>query len=369
MTTSLAKYAIREVTLGYDAKVLVATIKSDESHLGQFAFYVFRNGERIHMQWYTSDPVLRFDTKAEPGLYRVLAFFGDPSGKKNSKYSNPLFLHPVIYRLGGGLRKPLPEERTLLLQGNHWSFPAVYYAGKEQQPLFVMLSAAINRSKHTLPAFNRWTWASKFPGHVLCVADPTLELHDGMELGWYLGTEKHDATEELCMLVRQFAEALSIPHRMIVFWGSSGGGFAALALASRIEETTAVAINAQTDVFAYESVRTVEAVRKNCFDGITEAQIKKGFLPRVNMAEAWRGNRSSRAIVVQNEIDKHHFESHFLPFWKALGGKAEEEQHLDGRHCKMLYKDARGHEPESEEMLKEILCLIHPEITKSSKAT
>lgn len=367
MTTSRAKYVIREVILGHDAKVLVATVTSDESHLGQFAFYVFRNGERIHVQWYTSDPVLRFDTTAEPGLYRVLAFFGDPNGKKNSKYSNPLFLHPVIYRLGGGLRKPLPEERTLLLQGNHWSFPAVYYAGQEQQPLFVMLSAAINRSKQTLPVFNRWTWASKFPGHVLCVADPTLELHDGMELGWYLGTEKQDATEELCMLISQFAEALGIPHGMIVFWGSSGGGFAALALASRIEETIAVAINAQTDIFAYEIARSVEAIRKSCFGGLSVAQIQKHFLARVNMTEAWRNNKSSRAIIVQNQLDEHHYEMHFHLFWKALGGNPQWKEHLGGRHYAWLYEDTRGHGPESEEMLKEILRLIHPESVTSGR--
>jgi hypothetical protein len=368
MIANQAEHSISEVVLEHNADVLVATIMAVESHNGQFGFQVYRNGERIHSQRYSSSPVLRFDTKAESGFYRVLAFWGTPDGKSNSKYSNPLFLYPVTYGLGDRFRKPLPQERTLLLHGNHWKFPSVYYAGKNHQPLFVMLSAAVNRSKHTLPNFNRWTWADKFPGHVLCVADPTLELHSDMQLGWYLGTEKHDATAELCLLVSQFAESLGVPHGMIVFWGSSGGGFAALSLVSRIEEAIAVAINAQTDVFAYENVRAVEAVRRNCFGGLTEAQIKKGFLPRVNMAEAWRGNRISRAIVVQNELDKHHFESHFFPFWKALGGSAEEEQHLDGRHCKMLYKDARGHGPESEEMLKEILCLIHPEIIKSGKA-
>lgn len=367
ITNSRAKYVIREVILEHDAEVLVATVKSDESHLAQFAFYVFRNGERIHVREYTSDPVLRFDTNAEPGLYRVLAFFGVPSGKKNSKYSNPLFLHPVTYGLGGGLRKPLSEHRALLLQGNHWKFPAVYYAGKEQQPLFVMLSAAIDRSKHSLPAFNRWTWADKFPGHVLCVADPTLELHNGMELGWYLGTEKYDATEELCMLISQFAEALGIPHGMIVFWGSSGGGFAALALASRIEGTIAVAINAQTDIFAYEIARSVEAIRERCFGGLSVAQIQKHFLVRVNMAEAWRNNRSSRAIIVQNQMDEHHYKMHFHSFWKALGGNPQGKERLAGRHYALLYEDTRGHGPESEEMLKDILCLIYPESVTSGR--
>jgi hypothetical protein len=193
--------------------------------------------------------MLRFCIK-KPGLYRVLAFLRT-RGATFKKSSNPVFLYPVIYTLGHVFKSPNPEERTLILHGPNWRFPALYYAGKEQQRLFVMLSAAIDRTKHSLPVFNRLTWAEagKFPGHVLCVADPTLELHDAMKLGWYLGTGEHDATEELSWFIRDFAAALGIPDGRIVIWGSSGGGFGALALASRIEKATAVAVNAQTDIF------------------------------------------------------------------------------------------------------------------------
>lgn len=359
MTAIRAEYTIGEVILEHDADVLVATVVPDASHLGQFSFYVFRNGERIHVQWYTPNSVLRFDTKAEPGLYRVLAFFDSPNGKNISKYSNPLFLHPVTYMLGDGLRKPLPAERTLLLHGNHWKFPAVYYAGKEQQPLFVMLSAAINRTKQTLPVFNRWTWADKFPGHVLCVADPTLELHDDMILGWYIGTAEHDASKELSRLIRRFAEGLGIPVDKIVIWGSSGGGFGALALASQIEKATAVAINAQTDIFAYEGAKTIEAVRRSCFGNQTVKHIQEHFGPHINMAQAWEKNRSSRAILIQNTLDTHHYTRHFKPFWEAIGGTTEGGASSGGRHYAWLYSDPRGHAPESEQMIPQILDLLN----------
>lgn len=350
---------IEEVSITHDGGALVATVVTDAPHVGEFAFYVFRNGERIHTQWYTPDPVLRFNTEGEPGLYRVLAFLG-PSLNNISKYSNPLFLHPVTYSLSDAPRKLLPAERTLVLRGNNWEFPALYFPSAQHQCLFVMLSAAIDRSKHSLPVFNRWTWAHKFSGHVLCVADPTLELNADIRLGWYLGTQEHDATEELCRLIVHIADALGIPSRSIVFWGSSGGGFAALALASRIEEATAVAINAQTDVFAYENTRCIEAVRKSCFGGLSAEQIKAHCGPRVNMAQAWTKNRRSRAILVQNKLDKHHYEWHFQPFWKALGGSPEAGQQVEGAHYAWLYEDIRGHAPESEQMVSEILGLIDP---------
>ena len=247
--------------------MLIATVALNASQTGQFSFYVFRNGEKIHTQWYSPNPVLRFCIQAEPGLYQVLVFLLTPDSKTIKKYSNTVFPYPIVYSLGHAFKRPQPEERTLLLHGKYWKFPTLYFDGKEQQRLFVMLSAAVDRSKYRLPVFNRWTWAEmkKFPGHVLCVADPTLELHDAMNLGWYLGTDENDASEELSRFIRRFAEVLGIPEDKIVIWGSSGGGFAALALASRIEKATAVAVNAQTDILAYEIARHIEAVRRSCF--------------------------------------------------------------------------------------------------------
>jgi hypothetical protein len=358
--TSHANFSINKVILDHEGDELVATVAFEAPQVVQFAFYVFRNGERIHTQGYSPDATLRLCIKSEPGLYRVFAFLLTPQGTKITKYSNPLFLHPVAYTLEQVIKKHQPKERTLLLQSQSWKYPALYYAGKLQQPLFVMLSAAIDRSKHSLPVFNRWTWAQagKFPGHVLCIADPTLELHEDMKLGWYLGTAEHDASEELSKFILRFAEALGISADKIIIWGSSGGGFSALSLASRIEKATAVAINAQTDIFAYELVRTIEAMKKNCFGNQTTQHIQEHFGPRVNMAQAWRSNRNSRAILIQNKLDTHHYACHFKPYWEALGGGAEGGASADGRHYAWLYNDPNGHAPESEQMIPGILSLI-----------
>jgi hypothetical protein len=360
MTKSCANYSIDKVILEHERDELVATVQFEAPQAGQFAYWVFRNGERIHIQKYSPNSTFRVGINMEPGLYRVLVHFLDPNGNTIKKYSNPVFLYPVVHTPGNSSRKLQPEERALILHGQYLKYPAVYYAGKEQQPLFVMLSAATRRSEQLLPVFNRWTWAEmkKFPGHVLCVADPTLELHDEISLGWYLGTEKHDATEELSRFIQCIAEALGISQGRIVLWGSSGGGFAALALASRIEKAIAVAINPQTDIFAYEFARQIDTVRRCCFNNQTAQHIQEHFGPRVNMAQAWRSNKSSRAILIQNKLDTHHYACHFKPYWEALGGTAEGGASADGRHYAWIYSDSRGHASESEQMVPEILRLI-----------
>ena len=358
MNTDVNSYQIKQVLLACEENELVANVVSSGPSDAQFAFYVFRNEERIHAQWYTTSAVLRFDTKGTPGLYRIFAFLSASNGQSKTKYSNPVFLHPTMFTLSSP-KKPKPERTALQLKGPHWTFSALYF-NSENQRLFVMLSGATDRNKITLPYFNRWTWAGagKFPGHVLCISDPTLELHDDMKVGWYFGTAKHDVTGELCSLIRRFAETLGIPEDKIVFWGSSGGGFAALAMASRIEGSTAVAVNAQTDVLAYHVDSAVNEVRNLCFNSKSAADIQQRFGHRVRMEKAWKNNRHSRAILVQNKVDTHHYHHHFQPFWAAFQGDAEGGRSADGRHFALLYDDPRGHGPEPEEMIPEILgCL------------
>jgi hypothetical protein len=87
-----ASYSTKQVILEHKGDVLVATVVSDVPQTGQFAFYAFRNGKRIHTQWYSPNPAMRFRIQTEPGLYQVLAFLLSPNGSKITKYSNQVLL-------------------------------------------------------------------------------------------------------------------------------------------------------------------------------------------------------------------------------------------------------------------------------------
>ena len=100
VTASRADYSIDKVILDHERDELVVTVKFEAPQAGQFAFYVFRNGERIHTQGYSPNPTVRVGIKSEPGLYRVLVFFLSTNGTRVTKYSNPVFLYPVVATLG-----------------------------------------------------------------------------------------------------------------------------------------------------------------------------------------------------------------------------------------------------------------------------
>jgi hypothetical protein len=91
-----AASSTEHIVLKYERDELVAVVVSGAPPTRQFAFYVFRNGKRIHTQGYSSNSTMRFRIQTEPGLYRVLVFFLSPNGSRSTKYSNPVFLYPAV---------------------------------------------------------------------------------------------------------------------------------------------------------------------------------------------------------------------------------------------------------------------------------
>ncbi|AXC50729.1 hypothetical protein DRW48_14510 [Paracoccus suum] len=225
-----------------------------------------------------------------------------------------------------------------------------------------MMPSAIDRTKHVLPVFSRGRWAREgiFPGDVLCIADPTLELDERLCIGWCIGDERNDAIPQLAEFVSSFARAGSIPSERIVIYGSSAGGFAALALAAQIEGSTAVAVNAQSDAMNYEITRHVANFRAAAFGNASPDAIRAAFRLRVDMSARWQTVTRSRAILVQNELDVHHYRDHFLPFWTSIGGDPVPPLGLSqaGPHAAWIYRDERGHVPESVEMARQIMAML-----------
>lgn len=351
---------IQSVSVEILDDLMICKIKSDvvESDKSQFAFYIMRNDIAVVKTSYSRSDTFEFDTKGVPGYYKVVGFLRCPDGLREAAKSPPIHFKP--YELNTQNFADFNGDLTAYtLKGQVWDFPALYYPHAEPT-LFVMMPSAIDRKKIVPPAFHRWTWANQgiFPGHMLCIADPTLELHSKLRLGWFLGNKSNNAIEDLAKLVERFAAEKDIPNHKIVVYGSSAGGFAALALASYIKGSVAVAINAQTDILNYQIRREVALIRETCFDGMSEQEIRSEFADRVDMSSRWKDVDSSKVLFVQNELDTHHYVKHFKPFWSILGGSSYEGISTAGKHSAWVYKDERGHVPETLEMAKRIVEML-----------
>jgi hypothetical protein len=188
--------------------------------------------------------------------------------------------------------------------------------------IFIMLHGAIRRHVKPLPVFSRWNWGKVLKGHVLAVCDPTLYL-GRMELGWYLGTGFKHAIPGLVAIAEEARRKLDVKEGRQIFYGSSGGGFAAINAVSMIgAQGRAIAINPQIDLLKYHP-RHVNLLARAL--GRPKKPFDWNSIPsdRTNALDAYmdaceRGQRPG-VVIAQNTTDDFHLENHYPEFIDAVG--------------------------------------------------
>lgn len=221
-------------------------------------------------------------------------------------------------------------------------FDCVLSRGAER--LFVLLSGGTNRGAGVeLPRFQRWKWARDFPGHVLHVADPTLYLAADLGLGWYLGHAGANWTRTLSRLVRRVAGELGVLPEDVAYYGSSSGGFAAIAAACWTPGAGAISINPQTDVLRYHPV-AVKRMLDTCFPG-TSAEDFPPAVHRQRLLAVGACERSpaTRVLIAQNRRDEVHLDLHYTPFCEHFGIPRAGGAAPDGTKASLLFENDRGH--------------------------
>ncbi|MDR2254211.1 MAG: hypothetical protein LBD97_10235 [Bifidobacteriaceae bacterium] len=180
----------------------------------------------------------------------------------------------------------------------------------DSDSLIVTFHAATDRAKIALPRFERLSHFAELGSSLMAFSDPTLDLRPDLALGWYLGSGGLDLTPVLAGLVAQAAAGLGA--RRVVLFGSSGGGFAALAVGAMLDGPTVIAVNPQTDISKYYPGPSGLARRAVFGDG-------RPARARLNLVWRYRANAGRPRIrLFVNSGDKHHLARHATPFVEAL---------------------------------------------------
>ncbi len=117
--------------------------------------------------------------------------------------------------------------------------------------LFVSLCGG-GRQNKPYPYFLRWKYANFLDGDYLCIEDPMYALNSFKKVQWYYGTESVSYLHELVPVLRRIMEQFHISGEQLCFFGSSGGGTAALQLANMIDGSSAIALNPQFDLYRWK---------------------------------------------------------------------------------------------------------------------
>lgn len=182
---------------------------------------------------------------------------------------------------------------------------------------FVSFHAALSKETFTTPYFTGATLAARKANRIL-VSDPNLSSE--VLLAWFAGS-RAVGQQQLDEFVATLIERAGGRHT--VFFGGSGGGFAALRTATNHPGSVAVVANPQTDILRFHP-RWWTRYATHCWGSADDQQAASDVI-RANVAHdmvALYGERHPDVDVLymQNLQDEFHIEHHLRPFLEATGG-------------------------------------------------
>lgn len=221
------------------------------------------------------------------------------------------------------------ERFSLWHRGILWNC----FLNQKPGKLLVILNG---RRKNCQAEFKRWSWHPFVDGTLLNIDDPMIQQHKGLELGWYIGTDEVDYCDYVVEIVRSFAE--KIKSEEVIFYGSSGGGAAAIRCAAKYKGSISVTINPQLFLSAYSYA--------DSFQRITHLNLREDALQRENAGKyILAENAESKHIICINrksENDRIQL-GHFV----ENGNEMDIGLHPVADNCILWLYDANWYKPHS----------------------
>lgn len=149
------------------------------------------------------------------------------------------------------------------------------------------------------PFFTRWKWHQHFDESTIAFADPMLFLGDEMKLGWFIGEKDHWYLETLSKIIEKLAVNQKVTNDNILFYGSSGGGFVSVCLATLIRDSKLLVNNAQFFVMNYypRLVNLALDAIVPSFDGLTKDEVIDEIRYRIDTTELFKRQKYSPHIT------------------------------------------------------------------------
>ncbi|GAA3711325.1 hypothetical protein GCM10022377_25970 [Zhihengliuella alba] len=186
----------------------------------------------------------------------------------------------------------------------------------------VLFHSALSPNMQTLPVFSGLGVTRGLDVNVVCVADPSLELDDELNIGWFSGNSRQPLQQDLPGVLRHVVEGLAAEH--LAFFGTSAGGFAALLYAAHFPGSLAVPVNPQIILRDFSDV-DVLSYGRSAFGAPDLAAARTALTERISgdLRETYAGRGDVTIGYVQNLRDGRHFWRHLSHFMLAVQDTAD----------------------------------------------
>ncbi|MCU1515506.1 MAG: hypothetical protein JWQ75_227 [Pseudarthrobacter sp.] len=192
------------------------------------------------------------------------------------------------------------------------------YEPMDTATLIVSFHGSLQRSKYQLPRFEWRQSLNVIKAARLYIADSSLHQSNGIPLAWYVGSSAQNLTADIADLIQVVAAGAG--YRNILLTGSSGGGFASLAVSRRIPGSVALCFSPQTRVGDYNP-DAIGTFRSVCFpDYKNYPAVEAEHRSRVDLRHLYEHSPDHNYVrYVQNTNDHSHFTKHYTPFAQSRG--------------------------------------------------
>jgi pimeloyl-ACP methyl ester carboxylesterase len=195
----------------------------------------------------------------------------------------------------------------------------MYFRPSDARQGFVFSPGFLDRGKFPVPYFQRIKWFDDLEGVGISLSDPTLNLHDDLRIGWFIGTQRDHYLREVGVFLGQLLAHLGIPPERTLFFGSSAGGFTSLGFAALLPGSQAFAVNPQTNVLRFHSIRDLGTIIQTSFRGMNVIGLEQRYQDRFDLIALFReAGHVPPFLIWQNIFDLYHYERHLMPFLSEL---------------------------------------------------
>lgn len=182
----------------------------------------------------------------------------------------------------------------------------LYFRNRNSDVTFVSFAAALGVKRvRELPFFGGMSTSSHLHANSILISDPSLILSHRLGLGWYAGScLQEDLQRTLTIILKKLTR-----NSRVVFFGASGGGYAALEQAVHFESSTVLASNPQVDIRKSPSFKNYAKI---AWGSSQEDIVNPPIVYQV--LDDYSQPTSVRVVYLQNLGDAVHVDKHWRPF-------------------------------------------------------
>lgn len=139
------------------------------------------------------------------------------------------------------------------------------------------------------PYFDRWSWYEFVDESIIAYADPSFYYDDNITLGWFVGKETW-YLEVIGKIIKNIAKNRKISNENILFFGSSGGGFASIGLATLLKGSKTIVNNSSFSIrdITKRHYDILLDILKNSFPDLSEEEILDKLKHRIDLIELFK---------------------------------------------------------------------------------